>query len=217
MRRGNSAGRGRGKQEDRRGPSSRKPNSNRPKKKGSQNVENTRKFYKPKLKEAENVLSTKDSSEGVRLNKFIAATGLCSRREADVHIASGMVAVNGKTITEMGYKVMPTDTVKYNGETIKGEGKQYLLLNKPKGFITTMYDEKARKTVMDIVGGACKERIYPVGRLDRATTGVLLFTNDGEVAQKLTHPSHGAKKIYQVTLDKGYTQGDFSKIAAGLQ
>jgi 23S rRNA pseudouridine2605 synthase len=217
MRQGNSAGRGRGKQDDRKKPTTRKPNSNRPKKKFSQNVENERKFYKPGLKQAETVLSTKDSSEGVRLNKFIAATGLCSRREADVHIASGMVAVNGKVMVEMGYKVQPTDVVKYNGETIKGEGKVYLLLNKPKGFITTMDDPKARKTVMDLVGNACKERIYPVGRLDRATTGILLFTNDGEIAQKLTHPSHGARKIYAVTLDKALTHSDYSKILAGLQ
>lgn len=217
MRQNQSGGRGRGKQDDRRKPASSKASSSRPKKKGSQNTPNERKFYKPNLKQAESVLSTKDAKEGVRLNKFIAATGLCSRREADVHIASGMVAINGKVVTEMGYKVMPTDEVKYNGEVIKGEGLVYLLLNKPKGFITTMYDEKARKTVMDLVGEACKERIYPVGRLDRATTGVLLFTNDGQVAQKLTHPSHGARKIYQVTLDKGLSQSDFSKIAAGLQ
>jgi 23S rRNA pseudouridine2605 synthase len=217
MRQGNSAGRGRGKQDDKRKPTTRKSNSNRPKKKFSQNVENERKFYKPGLKQAENVLSTKDSTEGVRLNKFIAATGLCSRREADVHIASGMVAVNGKIMAEMGYKVQPTDVVKYNGETIKGEGKVYLLLNKPKGFITTMDDPKARKTVMDLVGNACKERIYPVGRLDRATTGILLFTNDGEIAQKLTHPSHGARKIYAVTLDKALTNSDYSKILSGLQ
>ncbi len=187
------------------------------KKKGSQDVENTRKFYKPQLKQAEKVLSKTNSKDGIRLNKYIATTGLCSRREADTHIAAGLVIVNGNVITEMGFKVQPTDIVKYNGETIKGERLVYLLLNKPKGFITTMYDEKARKTVMDLVGNACRERIYPVGRLDRATTGVLLFTNDGEVAQKLSHPSRGAHKVYQVGLDKPLTQGDFSKIVAGLK
>jgi 23S rRNA pseudouridine2605 synthase len=152
----------------------------------------------------------------MRLNRFLAHAGICSRRDADALIADGMVTVNGKIITEMGFKVGPTDDVRYAGERLKSERKVYVLLNKPKGFITTVDDEKARKTVMDLVANACKERIYPVGRLDRATTGVLLLTNDGALAKKLTHPSHGAKKIYQVTLDKAFEAGDMVKLKKGL-
>jgi 23S rRNA pseudouridine2605 synthase len=152
----------------------------------------------------------------MRLNRFLAHAGICSRRDADALIADGMVTVNGKIITEMGFKVGPTDDVRYAGERLKSERKVYVLLNKPKGFITTVDDEKARKTVMDLVANACKERIYPVGRLDRATTGVLLLTNDGALAKKLTHPSHGAKKIYQVTLDKPFEPGDMVKLKQGL-
>ncbi|NDH90560.1 MAG: rRNA pseudouridine synthase, partial [Flavobacteriia bacterium] len=131
-------------------------------------------------------------------------------------IQAGLVKVNGKVVTEMGHKVGPGDEVRYNNAIVRSEKKVYLLLNKPKGFITTVDDEKARKTVMDLVANACKERIYPVGRLDRATTGVLLLTNDGALAKKLTHPSHGAKKIYQVTLDKPFEPGDMVKLKQGL-
>ncbi len=151
-----------------------------------------------------------------RLNKFLANAGVASRREADNLIAAGLVEINGEVITEMGYKVKDTDEVKFNGSLLKKEKKVYVLLNKPKGFITTVDDPKARKTVMDLVGNATRERIYPVGRLDRKTTGVLLFTNDGDLAKKLTHPSHGARKIYEVTLDKNLSQADFSKIKEGL-
>ncbi len=151
-----------------------------------------------------------------RLNKYLAHAGIASRREADNLIKAGLVQVNGKTVTEMGYKVKPDDVVKFNQSEIKKEKKVYLILNKPKGFITTVDDPKARKTVMDLVATAGPERIYPVGRLDRKTTGLLLFTNDGDVAEKLTHPSHGARKIYEVVLDKNLTQGDLSKIKEGI-
>ncbi len=168
---------------------------------------------KPRYKTAEDFAP---STDDMRLNRFLAHAGICSRRDADALIADGMVTVNGKIITEMGFKVGPTDDVRYAGERLKSERKVYVLLNKPKGFITTVDDEKARKTVMDLVANACKERIYPVGRLDRATTGVLLLTNDGALAKKLTHPSHGAKKIYQVTLDKPFEPGDMVKLKQGL-
>ena len=154
---------------------------------------------------------------GIRLNKFISNSGICSRREADNLIADGLVTVNGTVITEMGTKVKDTDQVRYGGELLKSEKKVYVLLNKPKGFITTVDDEKARKTVMDLVSNACSERIYPVGRLDRSTTGVLLLTNDGMLAKKLTHPSHGAKKIYMVTLDKPFHTSDLAKLRNGIE
>ena len=127
---------------------------------------------------------------------------MCSRREADENIAIGLVSVNGTTVTEMGYKVKPEDVIKYDGESINAEKKRYVLLNKPKGFITTMDDPMGRKTVMTLVKKACRERIFPVGRLDRETTGLLLFTNDGDMAKKLTHPKHKASKLYAVELDK---------------
>jgi 23S rRNA pseudouridine2605 synthase len=168
---------------------------------------------KPRYKTAEEFAP---STDDMRLNRFLAHAGICSRRDADALIADGMVTVNGKIITEMGFKVGPGDDVRYAGERLKSERKVYVLLNKPKGFITTVDDEKARKTVMDLVANACKERIYPVGRLDRGTTGVLLLTNDGAMAKKLTHPSHGAKKIYQVTLDKPLTPGDMIALKEGL-
>ena len=153
----------------------------------------------------------------MRLNRFLAHAGICSRREADNLIADGLVTVNGTVITEMGTKVQDTDQVRYGGELLKSEKKVYVLLNKPKGFITTVDDEKARKTVMDLVSNACSERIYPVGRLDRSTTGVLLLTNDGMLAKKLTHPSHGAKKIYMVTLEKPFHTSDLVKLRNGIE
>lgn len=158
----------------------------------------------------------KPEREGTRLNKYLAHAGIASRREADKLIAAGLVQVNGEVVTEMGHKVLPTDEIKFNKSVIKSEKKVYLVLNKPKGFITTVDDPKARKTVMDLIGGAVKERIYPVGRLDRQTSGVLLFTNDGELAKKLTHPAHGARKIYHVTLDKNLELKDFHTIEKGL-
>lgn len=141
-------------------------------------------------------------TDEIRLNKYISNSGICSRREADMYIKTGSVSVNGVVITEMGHKVKPTDEVRFDNEVINPEPKRYVLLNKPKNFITTMDDEKGRKTVMHLVDKACKERIYPVGRLDRDTTGLLLFTNDGELAKKLTHPKHNVKKLYRVSLDQ---------------
>jgi 23S rRNA pseudouridine2605 synthase len=149
----------------------------------------------------------------IRLNKYISNSGICSRREADTYIKSGSATVNGKTITEMGYKVKLDDEVRFDGSLISPEAKKYVLLNKPKNFITTMDDERGRKTVMDLVGGATKERIYPVGRLDRNTTGLLLFTNDGEMAKKLTHPKHNVRKLYHASLDKKLKIKDLQKIA----
>lgn len=154
---------------------------------------------------------------GVRLNKFLADAGVASRREADNLIKTGLVEINGEVVTQMGYKVLPDDEVKFNGSLLTPEKKVYLVLNKPRGFITTVSDPKARKTVMELIANAGNERIYPVGRLDRQTTGVLLFTNDGDMAKKLTHPSHGARKIYDVTLDKKLTQTDYHKIEDGLE
>ncbi len=152
-----------------------------------------------------------------RLNKFIANAGVCSRREADNLIAEGQVKVNGKVVKEMGFKVKKTDKVVYKGRTLKSQPHQYVLLNKPRGFITTTNDPQERKTVMSLVEKACNERIYPVGRLDRETSGLLLFTNDGETAKKLTHPSHRVKKIYQVELDRPITKEDFNAVLEGIE
>ena len=158
----------------------------------------------------------KTTGDQVRLNKYIAAAGICSRREADQLISAGLISVNGKPITVLGSKVNPGDEVKYNGERIRTERKVYLVLNKPKDYVTTTDDPKERKTVMLLIRDACSERVYPVGRLDRNTTGVLLFTNDGELAKKMTHPSQNKKKIYHVFLDKGITGGDLKKLAEGI-
>ena len=148
----------------------------------------------------------------IRLNKFISNSGICSRREADTYIKAGNATVNGKIITEMGFKVKMGDEVRFDGSLISPESKRYVLLNKPKNFITTMDDERGRNTVMDLVGNATKERIYPVGRLDRNTTGLLLFTNDGEMAKKLTHPKNNVRKLYHASLDKKLALKDLQKI-----
>ncbi|WOC40732.1 pseudouridine synthase [Polaribacter sp. HL-MS24] len=153
-----------------------------------------------------------DESAGIRLNKYIANSGVCSRREADTYIEHGSVEVNGQLVTEMGYKVQPDDVVRFDGTSITPEQKKYVLLNKPKNYITTMDDERGRKTVMDLVANASKERIYPVGRLDRNTTGLLLFTNDGEMAKKLTHPKHNVRKLYHATLDNKLALKDLEKL-----
>ena len=158
-----------------------------------------------------------DPNEPMRLNKFLANAGVCSRREADEFIAAGVVKVNGEVVTELGTKIKPTDEVRFHEDTISIEKKVYVLLNKPKGYVTTVEDPQDRKTVMDLVKGACRERIYPVGRLDRNTTGVLLFTNDGELAAKLTHPQYRKKKIYHVHLDRNVTAADMRLIADGIQ
>jgi 23S rRNA pseudouridine2605 synthase len=146
------------------------------------------------------------------LNKYIANSGVCSRREADTYIEHGSVEVNGNLVTEMGYKVQPDDIVRFDGTSITPEQKKYVLLNKPKNYITTMDDERGRKTVMELVANASKERIYPVGRLDRNTTGLLLFTNDGEMAKKLTHPKHNVRKLYHATLDNKLALKDLEKL-----
>lgn len=156
------------------------------------------------------------NTDEIRLNKYLSNAGICSRREADVLIKTGVVTVNGKIVTEMGYKVKPGDVIQYDGETINAETKRYVLLNKPKGFITTMDDPLGRKTVMQLVKKACKERVYPVGRLDRETTGLLLLTNDGDLAKKLTHPRYKAKKIYQVELNKNVNPADLKKLLDGV-
>lgn len=156
-------------------------------------------------------------SDHIRLNRFIANAGVCSRRDADKLISAGEIKVNGKTITELGFKVSGTDTVKYKGKRLSREKFVYVLLNKPKDFITTTDDPDNRRTVMQLVTNACDERIYPVGRLDRNTTGLLLFTNDGELAKKLSHPSHNIKKIYEVKINKPLTNDDFDKIQNGLK
>ncbi len=156
-------------------------------------------------------------NEDIRLNKFIANAGICSRREADVLIQTGIVEVNGKIITEMGFRVKPTDEVKYDGRTIQSEKKRYVLLNKPKDFITTMDDPMGRRTVLQLVKTACKERIYPVGRLDRNTTGILLFTNDGDMAKKLTHPRYGVKKLYHVELDAPINKEQVDALLKGVE
>ena len=162
------------------------------------------------------VASNPNPEEGIRLNKYISNAGVCSRREADVFIAAGSAMVNGKIVTEMGYKVKPTDEVKFDGSVINQEKKRYVLLNKPKNFITTMEDDRGRKTVMELVANASNERIYPVGRLDRNTTGLLLFTNDGELAKKLTHPKSGIQKLYHASLDKKLTNADLQSISEGF-
>ena len=168
--------------------------------------------FKKDFKKASSAKKVVDESAGIRLNKYISNSGICSRREADKYIEQGSVSVNGELVVEMGYKVMPTDVVRFDGTSISPEQKKYVLLNKPKNYITTMDDERGRKTVMELVDNATKERIYPVGRLDRNTTGLLLFTNDGELAKKLTHPKHNVRKLYQASLSKKFEMKDLQKL-----
>lgn len=162
-------------------------------------------------------LSWSEERGPIRLNKYIANAGISSRREADKLIEAGAVKVNGIVVTELGTKVMPTDEVRYEDKILQREKPVYILLNKPKDYITTTEDEKDRNHVMMLIEGACQERVYPVGRLDRNTTGLLLFTNDGEMAKKLTHPRYGVRKIYHVELDKNLSIEDFDKIVAGIE
>lgn len=164
--------------------------------------------------------STKSSGklqEGVRLNKYIANAGICSRREADTFITTGLITINGKIITELGTRVMPGDEVKFNDEKVNPEKKVYILLNKPKDYVTTLDDPEGRKTVMELIKSACEERVYPVGRLDRNTTGLLLLTNDGDLTKKLTHPSNNKKKIYHVEVDKPISREHLDMIAEGIE
>jgi 23S rRNA pseudouridine2605 synthase len=180
------------------------------------------KFGKPygdKRKPAPKPASVKAPSENdpIRLNKYLSNSGVCSRREADVLISTGVVTVNDEVVTELGYKVMPGDVVKYDGGLIRPEKLQYLLLNKPKNMITTMDDPQGRLTVMSLIKGATKERLFPVGRLDRNTTGLLLFTNDGELATRLMHPRHKVRKIYHVTLGQKVKSTHLEEIRAGFE
>lgn len=181
--------------------------------------------YKPKSnnqKREQPKQQPKDSDyeppkDTIRLNKYVANAGIASRRKADELIAQGLVKVNGEVVKEMGFRVKKTDEIRFKDKIIKPETKKrYFLLNKPKNLITTMSDEKGRKTVMDIMSTACEQRIFPVGRLDRNTTGLLLFTNDGDLAKKLSHPSYEVRKIYHVILDKPMTDNDLEKVRKGL-
>jgi 23S rRNA pseudouridine2605 synthase len=158
-----------------------------------------------------------DPNAPIRLNKFLANAGVCSRREADQFIQAGVVSVNGQVVTELGTKVQRTDQIHFHDQLVSIEKKVYVLLNKPKDYVTTSDDPQQRKTVMELVKNCCRERIYPVGRLDRNTTGVLLFTNDGELASQLTHPKFLKKKIYHVFLDKNCSADDLRKIAEGIE
>jgi len=153
----------------------------------------------------------------IRLNKYISNSGVCSRRDADKIISDGLITINGEVVTELGHKVSLDDDVRFDGRRLNPERKVYLLLNKPRGFVTTLDDPHAERTVMQLVQNACTERIYPVGRLDMQTTGVLLFTNDGELAKKLTHPSYEKKKVYHVQLDQDFLPEDLEKIRIGIE
>jgi len=157
------------------------------------------------------------TQEAVRLNRFIANSGICSRREADDLIRNGLISVNGKIVTEMGLKVTLKDEIRYKNKKLSAEKKVYILMNKPKGYVTTVEDPHADHTVLEIIGDACPERVYPVGRLDKSTTGVLLLTNDGDLAGKLTHPRYEKKKIYHVTLDKQVAKNDLLKLTEGVE
>ncbi len=188
--------------------------NNRPQRPRTPGYNPNAKYSMKKQIEYKDILT--DPNEPIRLNKFLANAGICSRREADEFIAAGVVTVNGEIVTELGTKIKRTDEVKFHDEPVKIEKKAYVLLNKPKDCVTTSDDPQERKTVMDFVKDACHERIYPVGRLDRNTTGVLLLTNDGDLASKLTHPKFLKKKIYHVYCDKNVTKADLDQIAAGI-
>ena len=222
---------------DRKSFSGRRDNRNREEGRGSQNrnkfekrdrPSTPKKFYKKPdeqedkaksfiLKRKLDKISKQVEKDTIRLNKYIANSGICSRREADELITQGLVEVNGKVVTEMGYQVQKTDRVVFDGQSITPEKPVYVLLNKPKGYISTTKDEKARKTVMDLVANASPYRLFPVGRLDRQTTGLILLTNDGHLTKKLTHPSFGVKKIYHVTLDRKLSVEDLRTIADGVR
>jgi 23S rRNA pseudouridine2605 synthase len=159
----------------------------------------------------------KPSDEKIRLNRFIAHSGVCSRREADELIRNGLITVNGKIVTDLGTKVLTGDDIKYKNRKLSAEKKVYILMNKPRGYITTVEDPHADQTVIDLIGDACTERVYPVGRLDKETTGVLLLTNDGDLTGKLTHPKYKRKKIYHVFLDKAVTRNDLTLLTEGVE
>lgn len=192
-----------------------RPSYGRPQQRRTADYDPNAKYSKKKQIEYKEQFS--DPNAPIRLNKFLANAGVCSRREADEFIAAGVVSVNGVAVTELGTKIKRSDEVKFHDQTVSLERKIYILLNKPKDCVTTSDDPQARLTVMDLVKGACDERIYPVGRLDRNTTGVLLLTNDGDLASKLTHPKFLKKKIYQVHTDKNVTKADMDRIATGIE
>ena len=211
-------------------PFERKPYGDKPFRDKPSFSDNDRSGFKPRKRiskdenrfddtpESKEKLAPKTGEDGtLRLNKYIANAGIASRREADEPIAAGEVKVNGKVVTEMGHRVKPDDTITFRGKRVHYGKKVYILMNKPKDYITTTSDERDRKTVMEIIGDATEERVYPVGRLDRNTTGLLLLTNDGELAQKLMHPSYRVRKVYQVTLNKPVTKEDMEKIAGGVE
>jgi 23S rRNA pseudouridine2605 synthase len=170
-----------------------------------------------RISEKRETVSPEKEEELIRLNRFIANSGVCSRREADELIRDGFMTVNGKTVTDLGTKVSIRDDVRYKNKRLRAEKKVYILMNKPKGYVTTVEDPHADHTVLEIIGDAITERVYPVGRLDKATTGVLLLTNDGELTGKLTHPKYKRKKIYHVFLDNPVTKSDLLKLAEGIE
>ena len=191
-----------------------------------ESADNTERSFRPKQKHNPNVYSQRkrqeyiknyeDPTKPIRLNKYLANAGICSRREADDFILAGVISVNGEVVDNLGAKVLPTDKVMFHNQPVRRERKVYILLNKPKNTVTTTDDPQERHTVLDIVRNACAERIYPVGRLDRNTTGVLLLTNDGDLAAKLTHPKFGKKKIYAVTLDRDLDEADEAVLRDGV-
>lgn len=190
---------------------------NQPRNRNNQPVSGGKKLKKKKPFKQIKYKENADPNAPIRLNKYLANAGICSRREADEFIQAGVVKVNGQVVTELGTKITRADAVMFHNQPVTLESKVYVLLNKPKGFVTTTDDPENRKTVMELVKSACSERIYPVGRLDRATTGVLLLTNDGDLASKLTHPKYEKRKIYQVWLDKPVTMEHMQAIADGIE
>jgi len=181
---------------------------------GKQNLSNE--FNAVKRPTTQRTSQAKREPGSMRLNRYIANAGLCSRREADTFIATGCVTINGKIVSEMGHQVLPGEVVSFNGKVISAEKKVYVLLNKPKGYVTTLEDPHADKTVMELIANACTERIYPVGRLDKSTTGLLLFTNDGDMTKRLTHPKYNRKKIYHVFLDRAVSKNHLQEIVDGV-
>ncbi|HPY66878.1 MAG TPA: pseudouridine synthase [Bacteroidales bacterium] len=172
---------------------------------------------RPSVKKGNRIRVSEDSSELIRLNRYISNSGLCSRREADEMISKGLISVNGTIITKLGTKVSKRDDIRFKGKKLSAEKKVYILMNKPKGYVTTVKDPHAEHTVIELLGNNCPERVYPVGRLDKETTGVLLLTNDGELTGKLTHPKYERKKIYNVTLDKAVIKDDMFKLTEGIE
>ncbi len=181
---------------------------------GKQNLSNE--FNAVKRTTTQRTSLAKREPGSMRLNRYIANAGLCSRREADTFIATGCVTINGKIVSEMGHQVLPGEVVSFNGKVISAEKKVYVLLNKPKGYVTTLEDPHADKTVMELIANACTERVYPVGRLDKSTTGLLLFTNDGDMTKRLTHPKYNRKKIYHVFLDRAVSKNHLQEIVDGV-